>query len=202
MSDLTASDVLAMTNGRNGGDFLNGNGILIILFFLIFGMGGWGGFGGNNAATQGALTRAELTEGLNNQSLQREVGDLSSVINSNANAINLGVTSGFANVQQSLCAGFGNIANGMNQNTNLINSNITALGNQVQQGCCNIQNTIHAEGELTRAVIQQNTIQELRDKIADKDRDLQTATLATALVNQTNTLENWVRTYTNGCGCA
>lgn len=41
MSDLTASDVLAMTNGRNGGDFLNGNGILIILFFLIFGMGGW-----------------------------------------------------------------------------------------------------------------------------------------------------------------
>lgn len=201
MSDLTASDVYAMTNGRNG-DFLNGNGILIILFFLIFGMGGWGGFGNSNAATQGALTRAELTEGLNNQSLQREVTSLSDSINAAGNSINLGVTSGFANVQQSLCSGFGNIANNMNQNTNAINANITALGTQMQQNCCAIQNTIHSEGELTRAVIQQNTIQDLRDKIADKDRELQTTTLAATVVNQTNNIENWFRTYTNGCGCA
>ena len=197
MSDLTASDVLAMTQGK-GNDFLNGNGILIILFFLIFGMGGWGNWGGN-AATQGALTRAELTEGLNNQSLQREVTDLSSVINSGFNSVNMGMNSQFANIQQGLCSGFGNIANLMNQNTNSINSNLCNLGSQMQQGCCDIKNTIHSEGELTRALIQHNTEQDLRDRLADKDRELQTTGIAAAILNQTNNLENWFRQYTNGC---
>lgn len=186
MSDLTASDVFAMTNGR-GNDFLNGNGILIILFFLIFGYGGFGNWNGN-AAAQGALTRAELTEGLNNQSLQREVTDLNASING-----------GFAGVQQSLCSGFGNLANVMNQNTNSINASIACLGSQMQQNCCDLKTAMHAEGEMTRSLIQHNTEQNLRDRLADKDRELQSTGIAAAILNQTNNLENWFRQYTNGC---
>lgn len=46
---LTAGDILALTKDKDDNNFLEGNGILIILFFLIL-LGGFGGngFGGNN----------------------------------------------------------------------------------------------------------------------------------------------------------
>lgn len=37
---------------------------------------------------------------------------------------------------------------------------------------CEITSAIHAEGEATRALINEKTMQELRDKLADRDRDL------------------------------
>jgi len=59
----------------------------------------------------------------------------------------------------------------------LINSNQLSANAMMQNCCCELKTAIHAEGEATRALIQANTIQELRDKIADKDREL----LATGL---------------------
>ena len=40
---------------------------------------------------------------------------------------------------------------------------------------CEITNAIHAEGESTRALINANVLQELRDRLAERDRDLLTA---------------------------
>lgn len=59
----------------------------------------------------------------------------------------------------------------------LINANTISQNAMMQNCCCELKTAIHAEGEATRALIQNNTIQELRDKIADKDREL----LATGL---------------------
>lgn len=164
MEGLSASDVLAMNAGKDSG-FLEGNGIIIlILFFLIFGMGG-GAFGG---ASNGALTRAELYDGLNTQDIQNSINNLSM---------------------------------GMNNGFNSVNSNIAGIGSQMASCCCEIKTAIHSEGEATRALIQENTIQSLRDEIAAKDRELLTTGLVTAQTIQTNNLENFIRQII-GCNCS
>ena len=186
MSELTASDVLAMTRNNDNGIF-GGNGaswlIILILFFLT-----GGGFGlGNNTA----LTRAELADGLN---AQNTFSEFRSVQNE--------ITNGFANVNQNLCAGFGGVNQNLNNGFNSINANIQGLSAQMAQCCCDIKTTLHNEGEQTRAMITQNTIQELRDKVAAKDRELLTSTLVTSNALQTNNLEAYLRQIVNnGCGC-
>jgi hypothetical protein len=42
----------------------------------------------------------------------------------------------------------------------------------MSKGFCDVAGAIHAEGEATRALINANTVQALRDKLADKDRDV------------------------------
>ncbi len=182
-------------------NFLEGNGIIILLlFFLMFGWSGMGGYGGfGSAAAQGALTRAELADGFNMNEVQRNQSD----------------------IKHDIC--------GVNQN---IMENRYAIGNQVLENryqaalqaqgaqaqmascCCDLKTAIHAEGEATRAMIQQNTMQELRD-------NLQAAQLQLGNVAQTqNILNSLGRFYTNppvnpytcynvsgygfngGCGCA
>jgi hypothetical protein len=61
-----------------------------------------------------------------------------------------------------------------------------------------IQSAIHDEGEQTRALIQANTIQDLRDKVADKDREILSAGITASQLLQTNTLENYFRNLVNG----
>ena len=71
---------------------------------------------------------------------------------------------GFNGIQRDLCAGFGSVTAGLTQ-----------LGYQQQQCCCELKGAIHAEGEATRALITENIIQGLREKIVAKDQELQTA---------------------------
>ena len=51
-----------------------------------------------------------------------------------------------------------------------INRNIDAARYDAGKNTYDITNAIHAEGEATRALINQNTIQELRDKLEARDR--------------------------------
>jgi hypothetical protein len=46
---------------------------------------------------------------------------------------------------------------------------------EAYKNTCEITTAIHAEGEATRALITENTIQALRDKLEDRDRALQAA---------------------------
>lgn len=141
--------------------FLEGNGIIIlILFFLMMG-GGFGGWGANNAAVQGALTRADVTDAITLQNLENGIGN-----------VNNGMNIGFAGVQNSLCTLSG------------------AMANQ----CCDIKATILGDGQLTRQMIQDQTIQDLRDKLADKDQQILVAQLAASQVAQTAQLENYIDT--------
>lgn len=54
-------------------------------------------------------------------------------------------------------------------------------------------NAINADGEKTRAVMVANTIQELRDKLADRDRELQTANFQLSQQAQNATLIGTLR---------
>ena len=58
------------------------------------------------------------------------------------------------------------------------------LSYQNQICCCNLQTAIHSEGEATRALIQENTIQELRDRLTTANNALTTQTIINQVVNQ------------------
>ena len=64
---------------------------------------------------------------------------------------------------------------------------------QMAQCCCDIKESILADGNATRQLMQENTIQALRDKIADRDRDLQNAYNQISQVSQTRTIIDAVR---------
>lgn len=168
MGDLSAADVLAMTK-ENGG-FLEGNGIIILLLFLLFLGGGFGGFGGGNSAMQGSLTRAEMQDGFNNQNTVNSLNNLAMGMNNGFNNMALGMTNGF----------------------NSVNSAINTLGFNMQQCCCDLKTTIGIQGDLTRQLINNNTMQDLRDRIADKDRELNSAIFAASQLTQTKTLEDFI----------
>ena len=170
-----------MSDNYENGSFLEGNGIIIlILFILMFGWGGFGGMGGaNSAAAQGALTRAELQDGLNAQNTFSEFRSIQNELTNGFNSSTLAMTTGFNGVQAA----------------------IADSRYAMQNCCCEIKNAIHSEGEQTRALIQANTIQDLRDKVADKDRELLATGLTAAQIAQTNNLENFMRTLVGGCSC-
>ena len=178
-------------------NFLEGNGIIILLlFFLMF---GWGnGFGGNNAATQGALTRAEMGDAFNMSEVQRNQSDIKEQIN--------GINTAIMQNRYDTALGI----SGTNQNImeNRYAAALQAQNAQAQMStcCCDLKTAVHAEGEATRALIQQNMIDDLKQQ-------LNTATAATANAVQTQNilgaLGRWVANpsvnpYTSytGCGCS
>lgn len=55
------------------------------------------------------------------------------------------------------------------------NRNIDSVKAEAYKNTCEITNAIHREGEATRALIIANQMQELRDRLADRDRELQIA---------------------------
>ena len=68
------------------------------------------------------------------------------------------------------------------------------LAGEMATTCCDIKATILADGQLTRQLIQDQTIQALRDKISDKDKEILVAQLAASQVAQTTQLENYIDT--------
>lgn len=160
MGDLSASDVFAMT--RDNGGFLEGNGIIILLLFLLFLGGGFGGIGGNSAM-QGALTRAEMQDGFNNQNTVNTLNNLTMGMNNGFNGIQIGMNNGFNGVQ----------------------SSIANLGFQMQNCCCDLKTTI-------TGLINQNTMQDLRDRLTAKDNELQSAIFSASQSIQTRTLEDFI----------
>lgn len=146
MEGLSASDIAAINNG-NG---MNGGYWWIWIFVLLFGMngGGWG----NNAAMQNAFTRSDMTDGFNWNNINRGITQLGNGL----------ADLGYASLNQST---------GINQNimqqTATLTQGIANLGFQSQQNTCEIVNAIHSDGEATRALMTQNTIQCLRDQLQE-----------------------------------
>lgn len=177
MAELTPADVFAMTGGRNGNncnDFLEGNGIIIlILFFLMF-SGNWGGgFGGGanwGAASQGMFTRAEMYEGFNNQNTVNTLNNLGTAINN-----------GFSGVQMGLCNGF-----------NGVQASIANMGFNMQQCCCDLKTTIHSESESIKALMTKNEIDSLRQQLQDEKNERLATGIVTANNIQTRTLEDFI----------
>ena len=164
MDGYSLSDIRAVTEGNDG--MLGGNGMfwLIVLFFLGGNRFGWGNSG---------VDANQIENGIRN--VQNGLCD-------GFYAQNTTMLQGFNGIQRDLCTGFSAVNAGIAENRFAAqqcccetNRNIDAVRYEAQKNTCDITTAIHNEGEATRALINANTMQNLRDKLADKDRELMTA---------------------------
>lgn len=150
MENMSPADFSALMGNGNG--FGNGNSWWIILLFLfIMGGNGWGrGDFGQYA------TAASQNEILFGQQFNR--------LEAKADAINNGICS-------STYALNNDIHNAQDVLGGAIVTEGRGLQTQIAQIGCDLKTAIHAEGEATRNLFNQNTIQTLRDRVASLEAD-------------------------------
>ena len=156
---MTPADMRAVTDGARDDGFGMGGGWMwiIVLFLFLFGFGG-GGMWGNRG--QG-LTQMEMQQGFDTQEIVRKL-----------DGINYGLCDGFYAQNTTMLNGFAGVTTAVRdaqfaaqQCCCETNRNIDAVRYEAQKNVCDITTAIHAEGEATRALIQQNEMQALRDKV-------------------------------------
>ena len=175
--DLTPADVMAM-NGGNNEAWMN-NPFIYLVWLALLGNGGiFGNRGANDAAVQGALTRSDLFEGFNNQDVNGQLRGITNGLCDGFYAVNNALKDGFYGLQTCCCE---------------TNRNIDAVRFEGAKNTCEITTAIHNEGEATRALINANTVQALRDRLADKDRELMTANFQLSQQAQNAYLINEIR---------
>lgn len=188
MENYSLSDIRAATEHERDEGFGGGAWWIIILFLFMFGMGGFGGFGGQNSA----LTRAEMQQGFDTAEVTRKLDGLSYGLSDGFYAQNTTMLNGFAGVT----AAVENARFAAQQCCCETNRNIDGVRYDAQKNTCDIITAIHAEGEATRNMMQQNEIQQLRDRI-------QRAELRDAMCGVVR--YPMATTYTSGgnpfCGC-
>lgn len=188
MEALSGTDALAVMNSRNNYGYGYGmdgmNSWFWIIILLFFGRGNWGygnGYGesplvsdefikrdifntNQNVSTTGCQTQRDVLEGKYDTSLS--IANLSSQM-------------------QNCCCETNRNIDGVRYDTLL---NFKDMQAQLASCCCDLKNAIHSEGEMTRGLIQSNTIQDLRDKVNERDRELQSAQFQISQVAQTNNI--------------
>ena len=169
MDSLSAADVMALTNNENG---WQNNPFIYLVWLAVLGNGGlFGNRFGGDPGVQGAITRSDLFEGFNNQDVNAQLRGITSGLCDGFYAVNNGMKDGFYGIKDAIC--------GTNRNIDGVRYDITSA--------------IHAEGEATRALINATTMQELREKLADKDRELLTANFQLSQQAQNAYLINEIR---------
>lgn len=213
--NISPADIYAMTRNDHDGEF-GENWIWIIGLLIVAGIFGNGfGFGNGNNNLQGALTRSDMFEGFNNQDVNAQLRGITNGLCDGFYAQNTNLLNGFNGIQRDLCTGF----NGVNANINQsrfdmqqccceTNRNIDSVRYENARNTCDIINAIKADGDATRALMTQNTIQELRDKLQEEklanSQCAQNAYLVNALrpcpIPAYTTCNPWATNY-NVCGC-
>lgn len=208
-SGLSASDVLALTkdsDGLFGGGSSGGILALIIIFVLLFGTGSGFGFGGNGAVA----TQADIQRGFDTRTIVSKLDGITNGIcdasYANANLINnvrFDTMQGFNSVNQ----GIANLGYEQQNCCCTTNRNIDSLKYENAQNTCAIVNAIHADGEATRALMQANTVQELRDKLQERDNTISNLVQNSTLLNAVGRFVlnppcyQGYNGYGYGCGC-
>ena len=185
---LSVADAMALANGRDGDGLFGGGtsgGILalIIIFVLLFGTGSGFGFGGcrENVATQGEVQRSFNTNTIINKldGITNGLCDGFYATNNSINGVNMNTMQGFNSVNQ----GIANLGYEQQNCCCTTNRNIDSLKYENAQNTCAIVNAIHADGEATRALMQANTVQELRDKLQERDNTISNLVQNSTLLN-------------------
>lgn len=230
--------VMYGNNNGFGNGFFGGDGIWAIVLLALLFNGGWGnGFGGwgnnNNVATTDFVS-SEFTQRDINQLTNTTTtgfGNLSTQLCNCCSDINSNISNGFYNTANNICnlrsdvlenryasaLGFSNTQRDiLMQTTQLENQlGMTSLQGlaRLDSCCCDIKQAIREDGEATRALITQNTIQDLRDRLTAakdviSDRE-QTDTILSRLQPTptpaylvSSPYQSLLNTgITNGCGC-
>jgi hypothetical protein len=178
---LSAGDILALT--KNNEEGMWNNPFIYLVWLAVLGNGGLFGNRGD-AAVQGALTRSDLYEGFNTQEINGQLRGITNGICDGFYAVNSGMKDGFYGIQGALAEN----RFASQQCCCETNRNIDAVRYEGAQNTCAITNAIHAEGEATRALINANVMQELRDKLEARDRDVLVRDFQLSQLAQTSSL--------------
>ena len=172
--ELTLADIAAV-NGNNGMENWMNNPFIYLVWLAVLGNGGLFGnrFGGGaeSPAVQGALTRSDLFEGFNTQDINAQLRGITNGLADGFYAVNTGMKDGFYGIKDAIC--------GTNRNIDSVKYDLSTA--------------IHAEGEATRALINANTIQELRDRLEARDRDIMMRDFQLSQLAQNQYLVNEIR---------
>jgi hypothetical protein len=154
---------IAAANGNGMNNEMWNNPFIYLVWLAVLGGGGLFGNRGytGDAAVQGAITRSDLFEGFNNQDVN---GQLRGITN--------GLCDGFYAINNSLKDGFYGTQANIKDCCCTTNRNIDAVRFDMSKGFCDVAGAIHAEGEATRALINANVMQDLRDKLEARDREV------------------------------
>lgn len=193
---LSAADVAAVTrNNDNSNDMWGGNCwiwiILIAFMFLPMMMGGWNRGGVETGVQDNFISDEFVKRDIfnTNQNVSNTACQTQRDVLENRYANQLGLQQVQA-AQQNCCCETQKEILQSRYDSALMAQTMQA---QMAQCCCDIKESILADGQATRQLIQDNTIQNLRDKLADRDRDLQTAYWQISQVNQTKNIVDAVR---------
>lgn len=169
-SGLSVADALALQNRGDDGMF-GGNGmwVFFLFFLLAWGGNGWGFGGGMDGRV---ATQADVQRGFDTQAVINKLNGLENGLCDGFYAVNTGMLNGFNGVQRDLCQGFGAVNSAIAENRFAAqqcccetNRNIDAVRYENAQNTCAITNAIHAEGEQTRALLNAQENQRLRDEL-------------------------------------
>ena len=188
------------TPAANYGDGWGGGcGAWLMWVIVIFAMmgGGWGGFGNRSG-----LTQAEMQAGFNHQD---EMGQLRGVTYGLADstfALNTTMLQGQAGLEKTVMQGNYSLGSQLAENRFAqqqccceTNRNIDSVRAENYRNTCELKTAIHEEAEKTRGMMMASQIQDLRDRLADRDRDLQSANFNLSQVMQSAALVNQLRPF-------
>lgn len=172
--DFSLSDLKAAL-GDNNGTFGGGGLLLVVILFLFFVMfgGGWG----NNQ--RGDLDRYATAASQQEILFGQQFGQINDRLTNIGNGIcNLGyeMQGGFGQLGKEVALGQSNLNQAIMGTGNALSRQlgdcccenrlaVANLGAQMDRQTCEITTAIKAEGEATRALMQANTIQQLRDQV-------------------------------------
>lgn len=222
MDGMTPADVAAVTrnNGCYGDGYGMGGGswLWVIILFALFG----GGYGWGRNGT--GLTQVEMQQGFDTQSILRKLDGIQNGLCDGFYAMNTTNLQGQNQLQRDLCQGFASTNAAIAENRYAsqqccceTNRNIDAVRYENAKNTCDIVRAIEKDGEATRALINHNVTQALRDKIAEQSQLIQSANFQLSQLAQSANIINAVRpipipayvtcppnqavNYFNGCGC-
>lgn len=198
-SGLSAGDIMALTKNNDG---FFGDGIWgIIMLLIIAGLFSGNGFGWGN---RGNLANDTL---LGDEFIKRDLFNVNQNVSNTACQTQKEVLENRFNCSQNAC----------NTQKEILESRYTTqLGFQNSQAnlsncCCDLKTIIHAEGEATRSMLQNDKIEQLRDQVYASNLALNNANLANTVINSVRPFP--IPSYTvtspyvglynpyNGCGC-
>lgn len=178
---MSLSDIAAVTRGANDENGWGSGWFLIVVLFLFmfgFGRNGWNQNGGEldryaTAASQQEILFGQqfgqLNDRLNN--LGNGVCNLGYEVQGNIGQLGKEVALAQAGTNTTIMQTGNNIQSQIAQcccDNRLATANLSA---QIDRQTCDITTAIHAEGEQTRALMQANEIQQLRDKVSALEAD-------------------------------
>lgn len=196
-------DLADRNNGYGYGDGMCGGGWFWIILILLFAGRGFGW--GNGEGVQDNFVSGEF--------IKRDIFNT----NQNVSATGCQTQRDILESRYMTELGFKDQLFAQQQCCCETNRNIDAVRAENFKNTCDITTAIHAEGEATRALINANTIQDLRDRLEARDRELMTANFQLSQQAQSANIINTLRpvpqpayltcspyfayNFGSGCGC-